>query len=57
VSPSGGISFTDDGRLGGQFSYDATDGTATSAPGTVMFDNNDADLSPNFHPAMIRVPG
>ena len=40
ANPPNGISFTDDGTLGGQFSYDVTDGISTSAPATVMFDNN-----------------
>jgi VCBS repeat-containing protein len=40
ASPPFGVSFTDDGALGGSFSYDVTDGIATSAPATVTLDNN-----------------
>jgi len=40
LGPSDGVSFTDDGTLGGSFSYDVTDGIATSTPATVTFDNN-----------------
>jgi Ca2+-binding RTX toxin-like protein len=34
------VFFFDDSTLGGQFSYDVTDGIATSNPATVTFDNN-----------------
>lgn len=37
-----GVSFVDDGTLGGQFSYDVTDGITTSGPAAVAFDNNAA---------------
>jgi VCBS repeat-containing protein len=40
--PPAGVSFVDDGTLGGQFTYDVTDGIATSDPATVTFDNNAA---------------
>lgn len=40
IASPDGVSFTDDGTLGGQFSYDVTDGIATSGPATVTFDNN-----------------
>jgi VCBS repeat-containing protein len=40
ANPPVGVSFTDDGTLGGQFTYDVTDGIATSNPATVTFANN-----------------
>jgi VCBS repeat-containing protein len=40
--PPNGVLFTDDGTLGGLFSYDVTDGIAISDPATVTFDNNAA---------------
>jgi Ca2+-binding RTX toxin-like protein len=40
ASAPDGIFFFEDGTLGGSFSYDVTDGIATSAPATVTFDNN-----------------
>lgn len=45
ANPPAGVSFTDDGTLGGQFSYDVTDGIAISDPATVTFDNNAATSS------------
>lgn len=42
ASPPDGVFFLDDGTLGGQFSYDVTDGFSTSGPATVTFDNNAA---------------
>ena len=40
ANPPVSVSFTDDGTLGGQFSYDVTDGIAVSDPATVTFNNN-----------------
>jgi VCBS repeat-containing protein len=40
ANPGVGVTFVDDGTLGGQFSYDVTDGIATSDPAAVTVDNN-----------------
>jgi Ca2+-binding RTX toxin-like protein len=45
ANPPTGVSFTDDGTLGGQFSYDTTDGMAVSNPATVTFNNNASSSS------------
>jgi VCBS repeat-containing protein len=45
ASPPNGIFFFEDSTLGGQFSYDVTDGIATSAPASVIFDNNPSTSS------------
>src|SRR6185437_5341738 len=44
LGPSDGVSFTDDGSLGGSFSYDVTDGTSISGPAAVMFDDNTGEM-------------
>jgi len=42
ASAPDGVTFIDDGTLGGQFTYDVTDGIAISDPATVTFNNNAA---------------